>query len=281
MTHAKMATMVQSQIAKVCLIFTFVELEAKGRLNGLFKIIILYLLGRTKVLIASGSSNGGAFSEIIDLTDASFRCNVSQFPTTLILATGGVVGNTPIICGGGTKSCYSLKEDGTWKDEADLNEARGNAARGNAIMNNKLVIAGGINGNGNRLKTIEVVAPNTKSETLPIVLPVGISGSPCIVPWDATTFMIIGGHNENGYSNQTYFVNMATNTSSPGPSLQYARTSIGCHILKVQGSTFIIAAGGYNGGGKRTTEYLAKVDLDSGWRKSKNLQHHIRWHEIR
>ena len=122
--------------------------------------------------------------------------------------------NTALICGGGNsggsgwqKSCYSLKEDGAWKLEAssDLNTARGYAANGYVIMNNKLIMAGGYY--WNRLTTIEVVAPNTKSETLPISSPVGIHSS-CIVPWDTNTFMIIGGH-DGSDRRETYFFNMA------------------------------------------------------------------------
>ena len=91
------------------------------------------------------------------MEDASFQCTVNQYPTSAYGATGGLVGNTPFICGGAfysdgwqyQKSCYSLKEDGAWKLEAssDLNTARSHAANGDVIMNNKVVIAGGDNGN--------------------------------------------------------------------------------------------------------------------------------------
>ena len=63
-----------------------------------------------------------------------------------------------------------MKKDGTWKDEADLNAARGSASTGSVIIKNKLLIAGGYD--GKKLATVEVVvAPNAKSQTLPISLP--------------------------------------------------------------------------------------------------------------
>merc|ERR1719245_1395433 len=90
----------------------------------------------TKVLITTGydrsrSSYAVQNTEIVDLEDASFNCTVSQFPTSVKGATGGLVGDTPLICGGifysgewqYPKSCYSLKEDGDWKLESNLNTA--------------------------------------------------------------------------------------------------------------------------------------------------------------
>ena len=90
------------------------------------------------------------------MADESFKCNVDPFPTPKYAASGGLVGNTPIICGGccSQKSCYSLKENGSWKVESDLNTARGYTATGSVIFNNKLVIAGGIDGKNKRLATI-------------------------------------------------------------------------------------------------------------------------------
>jgi len=107
--------------------------------------------GGTKVLVATGGGSG-RITEIIDVEDASFNCRVSQFPTDVFGATGGLVGDTPLICGGlysvewqYQNSCYSLKEDGSWKLEStNLNLARYSAANGEVIINNKLVIAGGM-----------------------------------------------------------------------------------------------------------------------------------------
>merc|ERR1719328_713778 len=104
----------------------------------------------TKVLITTGYDGYDEVqnTEIVGLEDASFKCTVSQFPIGVFGATGGLVGDTPLICGGSDgwqhqKSCYSLKEDGDWKIESNLNTARYSPADGEVIINNKLVIAGG------------------------------------------------------------------------------------------------------------------------------------------
>ena len=125
------------------------------------------------------------------------------------------------------------------------------------------MIAGGYN--QNYLATIEVVAPNTRSETLPIRLPVAMSGS-CIVPWDTNTFLIIGG-DSGATRSQTYFFNMANNTYTNGPSLLRARSHFACHTMQVNGEDFIIVVGGY--GASKSTEYLQKANYGSGWKKSK------------
>ena len=206
----------------------------------------------------------------MDLEDASFQCTLSQFPTNAHGATGGLVGNTPLICGGRIgsnyqNSCYSLKEDGAWKLEASsLITARLGAATGSVIINNKLVLAGGYN--GNYLATIEVVAPNEESETLPISLPVGMYGS-CIVPWDTNTFMIIGGWVGRN-RRETYFFNMANNERTDGPSLLTGRNNFACNTMNVNGEDYIIVAGG--NGATRATECLPKTNYGSGWQKSKN-----------
>ena len=157
-----------------------------------------------------------------------------------------------------------MKEDGDWKLDSNLNTARGAAANGKVIMNNKLVIPGGWN-EARTLATIEVVAPKTGSRTLPIRLPVAMSGS-CIVPWDTYTFMFIGGQS-GSYRTQTYFIHMANNTYTNGPSLLTARSYFACHTMKINGEHFIIVAGGY--GAFKSTEYLQKSNYASGWKKSK------------
>ena len=63
---------------------------------------IFIFLGRTKVLVATGYFPGlWSHTEIIDLEDASFECTLSEFPESVEGATGGLVGNTVLICGGG------------------------------------------------------------------------------------------------------------------------------------------------------------------------------------
>merc|ERR1712029_769016 len=139
-----------------------------------------------------------------------------------------------------------------------------------------MVMAGGWNGKSLRMATIEVVAPNTKSEILPIRLPVAMEES-CIVPWDTNSFFIIGGYSGSNRK-QTYFINMANNTYTNGPSLLTARREFACHTMQVNGEDFIIVAGGWGPDAWKSTEYLQKANYASGWKKSVDLPVHHSHH---
>ena len=184
------------------------------------------------------------------------------------------MGNTPLICGGRSGGhpghqnfCYSLKEDGDWQFETQLKTARSRSADGDVIIDNKLVLAGGENAGG-YLKTIEVVSPDFKSETLPISLP-EMYGS-CIVPWDTNSFMIIGGYGlPSGPRKQTVIINMDNYKDTTGPDLLTARNDFSCGTICVNGEDFIVVAGGFRA--EKSTEYLPKTKDASGtWKKSKN-----------
>lgn len=189
--------------------------------------------------------------------------------------TGGLVGTTPFICGGVIdtptnswdtrydyqNSCYILEENGEWKldETAGLSTPRKDAAA--VIINTKLIIAGGYNG-VNTLETIEVVAPNTPSVTLPMTLPVATYGS-CIVPWDNNTFMVIGGISNSGHMRESYFFNMGNETMTNAPSMLQTRAFFGCNEMIVNGESYIIVAGGNSG----SFEALKKSSFGNGWKE--------------
>ena len=142
-----------------------------------------------------------------------------------------------MICGGETQvfkqsfsqACYALQEDGSWKEEeATLSKGRMWYGSGSVVVNDELVIARGLGLDG-MSTSIEVVGGRkTKARTLEdIELPHETHAS-CIVPWDADTFLVIGGNPDtNGmtkYSQKgTYFVNIKDKTVINGPDLKDAR----------------------------------------------------------
>ena len=240
--------------------------------------------GGTKILIATGYPyDDGRNTEIVDVEDSNFRCTkVEQFPIKLTGATCGLMnGQKPFICGGEgfnngrwtySKYCYQLTEAGSWaKDQgATLNTARYRAGYGSVILNNNLILIGGYN--GNRLSSIEMLSPNTSAQTLSVQLPTGLS-SHCQVPWDSETFFVIGGLTDGRKRrDESYFINVKTNQRTNGPSLNTARNAHPCGELEVNGRTFIIVTGGWNGAPLRSTEILDKNNFGQGWQKGKNLK---------
>ena len=259
MTHVKMVLEI-SLTVKVC---------STLRITAPTKMTILS--DETKVLIATGSDiDSGRNTEILDMEDPSFACsNVELFPVKMYRGVGALVNGTPLICGGywsGTyDTCYTLEENGRWKEDqlASLNTPRRDAA--SLTMDDKLVVAGGWD-ESNRLKTIELVSPNTTSMILPYELPVALSFRPCAVSWNSDTFMLIGGASDHGKEERTYFIDMGNNTVMDGPNLQFRRRNLACQEMIVNGSSFIVVAGGWNETGRmQSTEVLSKSSVEDGW----------------
>ena len=227
-----------------------------------------------KVLVITGKPfDNGRKTEILDLMDPAFTCSgIQDFPVDLFYGTGGLIGEIPFVCGGKAadryNQCYSLQETGEWKEDqtATLNSARSNAAFGSVIINDKLVVAGGTN--GSYLSTIELAAPNTKSTTLSMELPLGIYGS-CVVPWSNNTFMVIGGRSEDYfYRAETYYFNLETNKVTNGPALKTARRNHACHEMVINGELFVVVTGGEKQS-SLSTEMLSKSSMNNEWEKSK------------
>ena len=258
-----------------------------------------------KVLVATGFSKE---TEIIDLENPDFVCakegsttKLKQFPVDIWSATGGLIRQKPMICGGKiwttvyeksfSQACYALQEIGSWKEEeATLSKGRMMYGSGSVVLNNELVIGGGWDLDG-MSTSIEVIGGRrNKARTLEnIELPIETYGS-CIVPWDADTFMVIGGNlNEAGgnprYSQRgTYFINIKDETMTNGPDLINARYRHGCSEMIVDGEEFIVVTGGhgmaYWGSTQNSTEYLSKANFeDVGWQEGAQLPVHIFNHQ--
>ena len=274
------------------------------------KLLLILILGlmtiqeslvlAEKVLVATGFSRESRETEIIDLENPDFVCAtmLQQFPEDTWSATGGLIGQKPMICGGRfrftrfekrlSQACYTLQEDGSWKEDgATLSKGRMWYGSGSVVLNNELVIARGWDLNSFS-KSIEVVGGRkTKARTLDnIELPIETFNS-CIVPWNADTFMVIGGNLDVGgggggnprYSLRgTYFVDIKKKTVTNGPDLINARSHHGCSEMIVDGEEFIVVTGGVSGDSRgkpfavKSTEYLSKANFeDDGWQEGAAL----------
>ena len=193
---------------------------------------------------------------------------------------------------GFSQACYALQEDGSWKEEeATLSKGRMWYGSGSVVLNDELVIARGLGWYGERQTSIEVVGGRiTKARTLEgIELPLKTYRS-CIVPWDADTFMVIGGNPIRGggaiqsYSQKgTYFVDIKKKTVTNGPDLNNARYRHGCSEMIVDGEEFIVVTGGHglDDSVPKSTEYLSKASFKTdGWQEGTNLPVGISEHQM-
>merc|ERR1712062_375941 len=96
---------------------------------------------------------------------------------------------------------------------------------------------------------------------------------------DSETFFVIGGwtgpQKSHSHRRETYFINVKTNQRTNGPSLKTGRTYLGCGELEVNGKSYVIVTGGYNGVplyvSLRSTEVLDKNNVVQGWQKGEDL----------
>ena len=115
-----------------------------------------------------------------------------------------------------------------------------------------------------------------------ITLPVETHSS-CIVPWDANTFMVIGGNpSSSGYTKfsqiGTFLVNLNDNTVTVGPALINARFRHACSEMTVNGEEFIVVTGGNPV--KQSTEYLSKASFNDGWKEGTDLPVPLHDHQM-
>ena len=95
-----------------------------------------------KVLNVTGYPNG-LKAEVIDLKSENSVCEeLGDFPLQTTGAFGALLGNYPIVCGGGgSNKCYKLDESKQFKEFATMTKLRRNA--GIILRENEVWITGG------------------------------------------------------------------------------------------------------------------------------------------
>ena len=160
--------------------------------------------------------------------------------------------------------CHSLNQNGYWIKDQTATVTPGRDGSGTVVIQNKLYMVGGF-GNDGRSRSIMALKPNTTTRILNVYLPYDLENS-CVVPWNEKTMLVTGGYNFKGYQKGTFFVNIETETITPGPDMQKRRSSHGCQEFLFQGHPYIIVGGGY---GTKSTEVLDKNNVGQGWTKGK------------
>ena len=191
--------------------------------------------------------------------------NWPDFPTSIWGATGGLIGDTVIICGGDDgdsfiDECYSFtSEKATLVTHMYL--ARSDAAASIVINDNTLWITGGWHYPPGHLASTEyvTVTGTTHGPDLPMALTYH-----AMVAINSTCSMVIGGHSyldysyPDGYSASTFFYDHNEEEWINGPSLIQARSDHAAGIVtdEVTGEHFITVTGGYDFGYLDSTEIL-------------------------
>ena len=223
-----------------------------------------FSLAVTKFLIAIGyDGNPVSTSELIDLSlDDDDQCfNWVDYPLELDGATGGLLGNTPLICGGESfgqyiDECYSLNGE-TSKFVTKMSVKTSGAA--SIVLNETILwITGGYNGNV-PLASSEYIrlSGSSPGRYLPMTLERHV-----MIAINTTHSMLIGGY-ASDYLDLTFYFNHGNQQWIDGPRLIQARWrhAVGIVNDQVTRTNLVIITGGWKGGSLDSTEIL----VDSQW----------------
>ena len=174
--------------------------------------------------------------------------NWPDFPISVYEATGGLIGNTVMICGGHSENfdesqCYSLTSE---KVSLVTHMSVGRMAAASVVLNdNTLWVTGGISSGGsteNQISTEYV----TMSGTMPGPdLPKALVFH-AMVAINSTSSMVIGGYHSQGISKLTFFYDHNGEEWINGPSLIQRRDRHAAGIVtdEVTNEQFLVVTGG-------------------------------------
>ena len=165
--------------------------------------------------------SNGAHTEVLDLLNPTSNCAPGlEFPVEIQGATGGIVDETPIICGGWNgltriKECFKLV-DNNWQPAGMLETGQSDMGTGNVVIEKQLLLSGGYD--GSRLYQTSLL--DTTSTLKLKDMPNGISDH-CMVKLDQSKIMLIGGFDdENGRRSETLIFDVENQQWSDGPRMR-------------------------------------------------------------
>ena len=202
-------------------------------------------------MVAAGYPYSG-ICQVLDMNSSSIACpNLPSYPTSITLSAGGIVGDSPIICGGLLPSgrvdtCYRFeKTTNSWKLHASLNFKRSHNS--GAVVKGALFIGGGMQTNNDRsvsdIASTDFIYSDGTVESGPD-LPKAMHGH-CMVTLPSGKVMILGGRKMKS----VYIFDPEDNTFTSGPSMSYERGHLGCAIFNSpqhDNRPIVLAAGGYD-----------------------------------
>lgn len=218
-----------------------------------------------KILITTGYRVGSniASSEILNLNKSeTWKCpDWPEYPMAVQGATGGMIGEKPVICGGFpfTNQCYVMTANKS-QFLTNMTSNRGYATSVN--HQDYLWITGGYKDNTNLISSTEKIKSDGTKMQGPN-MPMPLTGH-AMININKTFTMIIGGEStEIDASKKTFYFNHKTQNWTDGPHLNVGRSNFAAGIVTddVTKENIVIVTGGY----LQSTEIL----LDNQWKQGK------------
>ena len=213
-----------------------------------FKFFFLVL----RYLITTGwSSSSSLKTEIIDLSDPTKSCLIEDDISTitsysLLRSTGGLLGTTPVICGGYETSGNTLNECLLYGTSQVLTMNSNRGGHSSVALNNSMlwILGGYSNGLSDSTEFISIDGA-VNGPTLPEAVEAS-----CAVKFPETGFVyLIGGRTPSDFpSNNVWVANPSNEFAfNQGPSLITARGHHTCGTMSIGAKSIIVAAGGNPG----------------------------------
>ena len=204
-----------------------------------------------KRFLIVGGSHAYAYNlvatEVIDVqSNSNVKSSFGQTPSQRKRAVGGLIGFTPIICGGednkfhDEESCFTYNQSQWTKTHTMTTKRYG--ASSVQLNDTTLWIVGGEN--GTKLDSSEFVGLDSTVPNPGPKLPYQISNS-CAVKYSKDKVYVIGGYHGYSYVNKVLIFNPMDNFSFiEGPPMITKRHSHSCGLMSNGQQSKIVVAGG-------------------------------------
>ena len=234
-----------------------------------------FVISGPLILVATGVlSSSTDKCQVIDVSSSTSCGNLPSYPYSMYLAAGGVINNTPIICGGRIssgfptqqESCYRFNENSnSWNLHCTMTSRRSIHAA--TVINDTLFISGGVDGILKLASTEFIHADGTV--TSGPNLPEARNGH-CMVTLHDSKVIIIGANYPSSLYKNVLVFDPADNSYTTRPSMSYERRNSACTLFHSDlhnGRPVVLAAGGW----KQATAEVYDYTYANQWQTSMHL----------
>ena len=233
-----------------------------------------FVISGPLILVATGLSSGSRkenICQVIDVSSSTSCGNLPNYPYSMYGAAGGVINNTPMICGGfvgvserkSLESCYRFNENSnSWDFHTNMTSRRYYHAA--TVIQDTLFISGGVS-----TEFIHANGSVTNGPYLP-----ESRYDHCMVTLHDSKVMIIGDSSSHSSKKPKSVLVLDTtdNSYTTGPSMNFNRINAACtlfHSALHDGRPVVLAAGG---NGQTTAEVYDYTNTNtSQWQTSIHL----------
>ena len=222
----------------------------------------MYILIVLRYLVATGwPTDNGVKTEILDLSDPTKSCLLDDI-SVRGASTGGLLGTTPVICGGYDGSINDLSECLFYGTSQVISMNFKRRSHSSVAINSSMhwimggYKAGGYNGKLH-LDSTEFIT--TGGAINGPTLPEGVSHSCAVKFPDTGDVYLAGGLTYHTNRINNVWVSNPSNefTFTQGPSLITARFEHACGTMSIGAKSIIVAVGGYDS----SDNLLASVEI--------------------